>query len=66
MRAIKTLRASFFQSHVSKLDQKKYSKFFYCYTGVDAGCSTKEATDSSFRRVLKKIIEIQDTSTSQR
>ena len=28
--------------------KKKYSKFSYCYTGVDAGCSTKEASDIFF------------------
>ena len=37
-----------FQSHVSDLDQKKYSKFSYCYTGLGTGCSTKEAITASF------------------
>ena len=37
-----------FQSHVSNLDQKKYSKFSYCYTGLGAGYSTKEAITASF------------------
>ena len=37
-----------FQSHVSNLDQKNYSKFSYCYTGLGAGNSTKEAIIASF------------------
>ena len=40
------------QSHISTLDQIKYSKFSYCCTGLGAGCSTKEAIDSFFCRAL--------------
>ena len=30
----------------------KYCTFSYCYTDLGASCSTKEATDSFFRRAL--------------
>ena len=40
------------QPHVSKLDQKEYSKFSYCFAGLGTGCSTKEAFDNFFRRAL--------------
>ena len=43
-KAIKTLRKSFLRKSWSK----KYSKFSYCYTGLGAGCSTKEAITASF------------------
>ena len=46
------IKSIVFQSRVSKLDQKKYFKFSYCYTDLDAGCSTKEAIGSLFRREL--------------
>ena len=46
---MKTLRASFFQSHVSDIDQNKNSAFFCC-TGIGAGCSTKKTISSFFRR----------------
>ena len=36
------------------LIQIKYSTFSYYYTGLGAGCSTKEATGSFFRRVLQR------------
>ena len=38
------------RSHVSKLDQKKYSEFSHCYAGLGVGCFTKEAIDRFFRR----------------
>ena len=41
------IRSIIFQSRVSESDQKK--NFFYSYTDLDAGCSTKEAIDSFFR-----------------
>ena len=44
------LRTIIFQFHVSDLDWKKYSKFFYCYTGLGAGCSTKEAIATSLEK----------------
>ena len=40
-----------FQSLVSDLDQKKCSKFCYCYTDLGAGCSTKE-TITAFHRAF--------------
>ena len=46
-----------FQSHVSDLDQKKCSKFFYCYTGLGAGCSKKEAITASFVEQFKESQE---------
>ena len=42
------------QSHVSKLDQKKYSEFSYCYAGLGVGSFTKEAIDKLFRRALQR------------
>ena len=41
-----------FQSHVSHLNQKRHSKFSYYFTGLGAGCSTNDAIDSFFSRVL--------------
>ena len=31
-----------------------YSKFYYCYTGLGAGCSTKEAITASFVENFKE------------
>ena len=42
------LKEIIFQSHVSDLDRKKYSKFSHCYTGLGASCSPKEAITASF------------------
>ena len=42
------LKKTIFQSPVSDLDPKNYSEFSYCYTGLGAGCSTKEAITASF------------------
>ena len=53
------IKSIILQSHVSNLDQKKNSKFSYCYTGLGAGSSVKEVTDSFFRRAFKKIKKIQ-------
>ena len=36
------LKKIIFQSHVSDLDKKTYSKFSYCYTGLGARCSSKK------------------------
>ena len=33
---------------VNLIQKKKNSKFSYCYAGLDAGCSTKEAIEASF------------------
>ena len=44
----KNLKKIIFQSHVSNLDQKAYSKFSYCYTGIGVGCSTKEPITATF------------------
>ena len=49
MESHENIKSIAFQSHLSKLDQKK---FFYCYTSLDDGCSAKEAIDSFFRRAL--------------
>ena len=35
------LKRIFFQSHVNDLDQSKYSKFSYCYTGLSAKSQQK-------------------------
>ena len=43
------IKSIIFQSHFSKLDQKKYCIFSHCYTNLGTGCSLKEATDSFFR-----------------
>ena len=48
------LKKIIFQSHVSDLDQNKYSKFSYCYTDLGAGCSTKEAITASFVEHFKE------------
>ena len=61
---MKTLRASFFQSHVSDIDQNKNSTFFCC-TGIGAGCSTKKQLAASFaENTSEKIMKIQYASTS--
>ena len=51
---MKTLKKIIFQSHVSDLDQKRFSKFSYCHTGLGAGCSTKEAITASFVEHFKE------------
>ena len=43
-----------FQSHVSNLDQKRYSKFSDCYTGLGAGCPRKEGVTASFVEHFKE------------
>ena len=48
------LQRIIFQSHVSDLDQKKYSKFSYCYTGLGTGHSTKEVIEASFVEHFKE------------
>ena len=48
---MKTLRVSFFSPMLVNLIKKKYN-FFYWYTGLDAGCSTKVAIGSFFRSAL--------------
>ena len=58
-----TLRASFFLSHVGNLDLKEYSKFSCYYTGPDAAYFASEATDSFFRRALKRIKKMQYAPT---
>ena len=50
---MKTLRITFFQSHVSKFDQERYPKFSYFYIGLGAGWSTVEAIDNFFCKALK-------------
>ena len=40
------LKIIIFQSHVSDLDPKKYN-FYYWYTDLGAGCSTKEIITAS-------------------
>ena len=52
------LKRIIFQSHVSDLDQKKYSKFSYCYPGPGAECSTKEAITVSIVEYFKENQEI--------
>ena len=37
------LKKIILQSYVGDLDQRKYAKFSYYYTGLGAVCSTKEA-----------------------
>ena len=54
MKAMKTLRASFFGLLLVNLIKKRYSTFSYCYTGLDAGCSVKEAI-AGFRRVSLRV-----------
>ena len=49
------VKSIIFQSHVSKSDQKNILNLFYCYTGLDAGYSTKEAIGSFFRSVRLSI-----------
>ena len=46
------VKSIIFQSLVSNLDQKRYSKFSYYFTGLGAGYSTNDAIDSFFSRVL--------------
>ena len=46
------LQASFYSLMLLNLIKIKYSTFSYCYTELGAGCSTKEATGSFFRRAL--------------
>ena len=43
-----------FQSHVSNLDQKRYSKFSDCYTGLGAGCPAKEGVTAFFVEHFKE------------
>ena len=45
--------------------KKNYSKFSYCYTGLGAGCSTKQAITASFVEEIKKIKKIQCASSWQ-
>ena len=47
-KSYENLQRIIFQSHVSDLDHEKYSKFSYCYTGLGAECSTKEAITAYF------------------
>ena len=42
------LKKTIFQSPVSDLGPKNYSEFSYCYTGLGAGCSTKEVIRAYF------------------
>ena len=46
------IKSAISQSHVCKLDQKKYSEFYYYYAGLGAGCFTKEPIDSFVRGAL--------------
>ena len=48
------LKKIILQSHVGDLDQRKYSKFSYYYTGLAAVCSTKEAITASLVENFKK------------
>ena len=48
------LKKIIFQSHVSDLDKKTYSKFSYCYTGLGARCSSKK-NNYSLKSTLRKI-----------
>ena len=54
------LKKIIFQSRVSDLDQIKYSKFFYYYTGLGAGCSTEEAITASFVEHFKENQDIKE------
>ena len=36
------------------IKKNKYSKFSYCYAGLGAGCSTKEAITASFVENFKE------------
>ena len=42
------------------IKKNKYSKFSYCYSGLGAGCSTKEATTASF---IENFNENQENTT---
>ena len=48
------LKRIIFQSHVSDLHQKKYSKLSYCYVGLGAECSTKEEITAYFIEHFKE------------
>ena len=39
--------------HNPKLSQERYFMLYVCSTGLFKGCSTKEAIDSFFRRVIQ-------------
>ena len=52
---MKTLRVSFFSLMLVNLIKKNILNLFYCYTGLDAGYSTKEAIGSFFRSVRLSI-----------
>ena len=51
---MKTLRVSFFTLLLVNLIKKNNLNFFYCYTDLDAVCSTKEAIGSFFRSGLQR------------
>ena len=48
------LKKIIFQSHVSDLDKKTYSKSSYCYTGLGARCSSKKTITASFEKHFKE------------
>ena len=45
-----------FQPHVSNIDQKKYSKFSYCFAGLSAGCSTKKENQENTTWVYFAVV----------
>ena len=59
------LKEIIFQSHVSDLDQKRYSKFSYCHSGLGRGYSTKKVITAFFLEYFKKIEKVEPASTLQ-